>query len=1095
MSIHNHLQSVRRPARRKRLPLAFAAVLGSIAASVCCSQAQPVTAEQILAATGVRGGFVVHLGCGDGKLTAALHASEGYTVQGLEPDPAKVNAARDFIRRTGLYGPVSVEQFAGAALPYADNLINLVVAEHRGAVSREEILRVLVPNGVAYLSEGGEWQKLVKPRPANIDDWSHFLHDAGNNAVAEDTVVGPPRALQWIAPPLWLRSHETPSGIEGLVTSGGRLFYYFDEGVIGITDQRLPERWSLICRDAFNGKLLWKRPVAKWGWSEWAADRFGGIDWTDITGGRTVVPDENQRRLVAIGDRLYATLSYAAPLSILDAATGEVRTTVEATAPVREIVSVDGVVVVFAGGGMPGSAKRRGEGEAEPASLIAVNGDSGEVLWKTTTAPIKSLFLAVAGGRVVYQTGPNLVGLDLKTGQQLWRVAPNIRNGRTLVVHDGVAVILGGKGLEARDARTGEQLWQKDVLLASGLGSEDLFIAEGLVWPAILSVDEKQQPKGKSPDALAVGYDLRTGEERKRLFVPNLRSPEHHHRCYRNKATDRFLISAMEGAEFLDLKGDGHDQNNWLRGACKFGVMPANGMLYVPTDQCFCEPGAKLLGFAAVGSQPVSPATFTPNSKRLQKGPAYADSRNPKPGTPDLKPADWPTFRHDAARHGTTPASVAPQVKPRWRTKLGGGLTQPVAVGDRVYVASRDAHTVHALDMKSGGPIWTFVAGGRIDSPPTYYRALLLVGSADGYVYCLRAADGALAWRFLAAPVDRRIAYFDQFESVWPVHGSVLIREGVAYFTAGRSTYLDGGIRLYGLDPLTGKLLHVGKLEGPFPDGKANRDYSFYVLGANSDILVSEGGALYMRQKKLTPALEEVKAEVLSTKGEQDVGSHVFSTSGLLDDSWYNRTFWMYSKRWPGFQLANQAPKSGQLLVVDRQNTYAVHPFYHRNVHSPMFFPGKEGYPLFADRNTTEPQIVGEEGARTPVEWLPQSSYGRKEGPRTLDSPAFGLDKMIGYTRAEPPLWMTWFPVRMRAMVKAGDTLFVAGPPDEFDPEDPLAPFEGRRGAQLIAVAAKDGKRLTDRPLDVPPVFDGMVAVTGRLLVSLEDGSLACFGG
>jgi len=37
----------------------------------------------------------------------------------------------------------------------------------------------------------------------------------------------------------------------------------------------------------------------------------------------------------------------------------------------------------------------------------------------------------------------------------------------------------------------------------------------------------------------------------------------------------------------------------------------------------------------------------------------------------------------------------------------------------------------------------------------------------------------------------------------------------------------------------------------------------------------------------------------------------------------------MYARRWPGFQLANQAPKSGQLLVVDDQRTYGVQPFYH----------------------------------------------------------------------------------------------------------------------------------------------------------------------
>ncbi|UCG56572.1 MAG: hypothetical protein JSU70_17120, partial [Phycisphaerales bacterium] len=360
-----------------------------------------------------------------------------------------------------------------------------------------------------------------------------------------------------------------------------------------------------------------------------------------------------------------------------------------------------------------------------------------------------------------------------------------------------------------------------------------------------------------------------------------------------------------------------------------------------------------------------------------------------------------------------------------------------------------------------------------------------------------RASDGRLVWRFLAAPSYLRIAAFDQVESAWPVHGSVLVENDVAYFTAGRSTYLDGGIRIYGLDPATGKILHKGLLEGPHRAIDGERDVAFFILGANSDVLVSEGGFLYMRQKKMTPDLKEIEVDVLSSKGAQDVGLHVFSTSGLLDGSWYNRTFWMYSKRWPGFQLANQAPKTGQLLVVDDEKTYAVRVFYRRNVHSPMFFPGKKGYLLFADLNTNEPQIVGEQGSRAPVEWLPQSDYPRGRGTevRELESEAFGLDKMIGYTRAEPPIWTQWLPVRTRAMVKAGDTLFVAGTPDVLDPKDPYAAFEARKGAKLVAVSAEDGKTLSETPLESPPVFDGLIAAGSRLFASLQDGSLVCLAG
>ena len=1053
--------------------------------------------RQILDAAGIKGGFIVHLGCGDGRLTAGLRAGDNYTVHGLQADPGKVTEARRYIQEQGIYGPVSVEQFSGPVLPYADNLINLVVLQDAGKVVMDEVMRVLVPGGAACVLRDGKWEKVVKRWPDNIDQWTHFLHDASNNAVAADSVVGPPAHLQWVAPPLWLRSHETPSGIQAPVSASGRLFYFFDEGLIGIIDERLPDRWSLVCRDAFNGRLLWKRPLQAWGWREWSRERWEGKDWTLLRGGRTDVPDENQCRIVVDGDRVYTTLAYRAPMSILNAATGETITTVEATRGTSEILVSDGIAVAYTRQTPQGPAQRKAGKDLAGASLVAVDGRTGKALWDRQVGQIHPLTLAIDKGRIVYLSGKELVALRLKDGDELWRIQPKLTTPRTLLTVDDVIVMQGGKLVAAYDAVDGKPLWEKTAPPIGGGEGDDLFVINGLVYRGILSVDDAGQPVNKSPNALVIGWDLRSGKESRRIFVKNLRSPEHHHRCYRNKATTRYLISSYEGAEFLDFQGDNHSQNNWIRGACSYGMLPCNGMLYAPPDQCFCQPGAKLLGYAAVKAGPNTPLKEVADENRLEKGPAYGkfeirDSRFEIPAKPD----DWPTFRHDAARSGSTPAGVAPDVSVAWETELKGALTAPVAWSGKVFVAKSDAHTVYALDMASGKVVWRFTAGGRIDSPPTVYSNMVLFGSKDGRVYCLRASDGQLVWRFLAAPSDRRIASFDQVESAWPVHGSVLVDNNTAYFTAGRSTYLDGGIRVYGLDPGTGKILHKGLLKGPNPFAKGGRDVAFFTLGANSDVLVSEGGFLYMRQKKMTPELKEMNVEVLSSKGEQDIGLHVFSTAGLLDDSNYNRTFWMYSKRWPGFQLANQAPKAGQLLVVDNRMTYAICEFYRRNVHSPMFFPAREGYLLFADLNTNEPQIVGESGSRPPVEWLPQSDYSRGSADevRKLDSDAFGLDKMIGYTRAELPVWKLWLPVQIRAMVKAGDTLFVAGAPDVLDPNDPYAAFESRKGAKLVAVSASDGKKLSETTLQSPPVFDGMIAADGRLLISTLDGRLLCMG-
>ncbi|NQT11370.1 MAG: PQQ-binding-like beta-propeller repeat protein, partial [Planctomycetes bacterium] len=760
-----------------------------LAGPAAANEAGTATAKKIVDAAGAGGGIVVHLGCGNGKLTAALRLDDRYTVHGLDPDPARIAAARSHVESLGVYGPVSVEQFSGSALPYTDNLVNLVVVQDAGQVAMEEVMRVLAPGGAAVVERGNRWEKVAKTWPEEIDHWGHFLHDATGNAVAQDTVVGPPRSLQWIAPPLWLRSHETPSGIQSVVSAAGRLFYFFDEGLIGITDERLPDRWSLICRDAFNGKLLWRLPLGDWGWREWARQRFEGKDWTKLRSARTNVPNENHRRIVAVGDRLYVTLAYRAGMSILEAATGKLLTTVEPTRGTSEILVADDVAVCYTQEVPDDVAQRRGTGDSSGAALVAVDGEKGNVLWRHASGSIRPLALAIDSGRVVYLGGKDLVALDLKSGRELWRVQPKWNKPRTLVAVDDVVVLHSGTRVAAHDATDGKQLWTQ---IGPPIGSgevDDLFVVDGLVWRGMVCVDDEGEPTRRSQNSLVVGWDLRSGEEKKRILVNNLRSPEHHHRCYRNKATSRYLISSFEGAEFLDFQGDNHGQNNWLRGACRYGMVPCNGMLYVPSDQCFCQPGSKLLGYAAVKAGPDAPLEEVPDEDRLEEGPAYGDAGDLSSAE---NPDDWPTFRHDAARSGASPSRVPAAVAIDWKAEFEGKLTAPVAAGGKLFVARSDAHTVHALDAATGKRLWQFTANGRIDSPPTIHQGLVLFGSADGWVYSLRASDGQLAWRFLAAPVDRRVGYFDQVESAWPVHGSVVVDHGAVYFSAGRSTYLDG---------------------------------------------------------------------------------------------------------------------------------------------------------------------------------------------------------------------------------------------------------------------------------------------------------------
>ncbi|MCK4959425.1 MAG: class I SAM-dependent methyltransferase, partial [Planctomycetes bacterium] len=143
---------------------------------ICTGSAIALDATQILADSGVKGGIIVHVGCDEPSRLAELRADKAYVVHGLDIDATKVARAREFLLARNINGPVSTAVFDGAKLPYIDNLVNLVIAERPGLLTKQEALRVLAPLGVAWI--GG--RKIVKPWPNGIDEWPQYLRDSDN---------------------------------------------------------------------------------------------------------------------------------------------------------------------------------------------------------------------------------------------------------------------------------------------------------------------------------------------------------------------------------------------------------------------------------------------------------------------------------------------------------------------------------------------------------------------------------------------------------------------------------------------------------------------------------------------------------------------------------------------------------------------------------------------------------------------------------------------------------------------------------------------------------------------------------------------------
>ncbi len=304
----------------------------------CGNRSFSQNANEILKETGIKGGLIVHLGCGDGKLTTALFANDSYLVQGLDYNSANIAKAREYINSKNLYGKVSVREFTGSRLPYAENFVNLLITEDLGKVKMDEVMRVLTPYGVAYVkNKGGAWTKIIKPYPKEMDGWTHWHHGADSNPVVKDFIIGPPKNLQWVESPRWSRSHEMPPSMTGIISDNGRLFYMVDNGPISVGGD-FPAQWSLVARNAFNGVILWTKPMPNWGWDIWTPGK--------PESGRPGNPRYIHRLLIVDKDVLYTRLGYEKEVTAVNAVNGKVLYNFPNTKGSKAIIVTGDIVLI-----------------------------------------------------------------------------------------------------------------------------------------------------------------------------------------------------------------------------------------------------------------------------------------------------------------------------------------------------------------------------------------------------------------------------------------------------------------------------------------------------------------------------------------------------------------------------------------------------------------------------------------------------------------------------------------------------------------------------------------------------------------------------
>ena len=1010
---------------------------------VCCLTGAVKAAEvdALLACPDLRPGIALLVGCGDPARALALHQGGFVLVHAVENDTAKVEAFRAAALAAGVHGAVTAERVTLQRLPLANDLANLVfidnLPQRQGeGLTLQEALRVLAPFGslvlggadeatlrtdlaAAGLAEAplqklGSWYRVIKPYPAEMDDWPMQLHDAATTNQSHDTLVGPLTGVRWIQA---AHRPDNKMPMTDIVVGNGRIFYARHAPgaeLFGGLPSKPGFQHTLEARDAFNGLLLWQRPI-------WCPP----------------LESLSARRSAFIavdGDRVFATLTEHGPVCALDAATGKLLRTFS-----------PGDIAIFA----HKLVLREGNDRfvvLDPASgaQLLVMGANGSYYDAPFLLADGKLLVTESGEAERPHTGGifaikeppargTLVCYDINTGKRLW-ARPNIGNGFLFWCQRGLIVTRAGSSMHGFSLADGTHNW------VATMGTK-LF-----AWPACFYQGDNLWGYGDASWYFA--YDPATG---KRLHADSGRAKEFG-RCNPDRATGKYVL----GPEFevWDLPAGQMWNCCFARADCTIGWIPANGLGYngYTPDCCGCSNGIRGTFALSANEKPIYEISPQANDTSFVTGPAFGAV------TLDKQPHDgeWSTFRHDPYRSAATTVDVPARLRPEWTAKLSAPLTAPVVAGGLVLLACMDECRVVALDAESGRQRWDYLAGGRIDSPPTFHQGLVLFGCRDGWLYCLAASDGRLVWRRRVAPEDRLISVRGRLESAWPVFGAVVMNGNTVYANAGRHGDGDGGIWLLAADAATGAVKrHVNihgyppyrtdsqlrlieardKIPDVYSEAALKKVDPKYLAGIGSsianDVLISDGATLFLNAVGMDLASGEVSA-IMRGKALYTYGTTLIAGPDLTRFEGTEQWSYEGNTDQPSWRTRAKGP-SGFQIALDDHHLYRI----------------------------TSPRTLN----------VDSGSAAPRQG---LDNGVASWQKQLAPN------------AQFYALMVAGDKLVAAARINN-------ASGDAMYG-EIHVYRAGDGAELGVSRLPAAPVWQGLAAVNGRLYVTCEDGSVTRLG-